>query len=84
MKTYEKPRLMAISLSANDLLCGCVFDAMGPDVDPVIAEIYALLEGIVDPSNPNNFAEGDGCKSIVPISGYCKMTPEGGEIVFAS
>lgn len=77
MKTYEKPRLTALSLSGNDLLCtGCQVDAEEPNMDPdlkAVVDDWKLL-------GKNPFTDDMGCE--VPIEGYCKFTSS--EIVFSS
>lgn len=70
MKTYEKPKLIALSISGNDLLCGC----LKIDDD--------LLESIYEFFGPGAFAASElfegGCSN--PVDGdyefYCKFTSE--------
>lgn len=82
MKTYEKPRLMALSLSGNDRLCGdCAGHTTLRDRSD-IAEAILEIVGI-DPSTCGNSSEIDkgdfetvfssleACAS--PVSAYCKF-----------
>ena len=78
MKAYSKPELVALSLNANDLLCGCRFDvSLGgdQDIDPEIARLYSLM-GITTAQNP--FNANHGCERIIGddfIETYCKFGP---------
>ena len=48
MKTYEKPRLVALSLTSNDMLCGtCNTDVMDEEFDDLIGELFPDVEGEV-------------------------------------
>lgn len=80
-KTYEKPRLVALSLSGNDLLCAaCPIDAVGPNMDPFLSQI------IGDFNIENVFGAGTDCPNGLQVEGYCKFTSSenGGQIVFNS
>ena len=72
MKTYEKPKLIALSLSGNNMLCNtCAVDIIGNNMDPVFkatAEIFGIV------ITENSFASSDPCVDSVDISGYCKFT----------
>ena len=78
MKAYSKPRLVALSLNANDLLCGCKFDVIpGGDgnVDPAIQRLYESL-GINKNNNP--FSGNHPCDTNIDtsfIETYCKFGP---------
>lgn len=79
MKPYEKPRLVALSLSGNDMLCAsCAIDVVGDNMNPTYKEIIDDLFGGVSP----NFGTGEECTDIT-IDGYCKFGPTG-ELVFNS
>ncbi len=49
MKTYEKPRLVALSLTSNDMLCGtCNTDAVGnKEFDDLISEMFPGKEDLL-------------------------------------
>lgn len=71
MKKYEKPRLMALSLSGNDMLCAtCDIDIIG---DNGRKDIIEMLEEIFGPIE-NLFATGEDCKQQIDVEGYCKFT----------
>lgn len=78
MKAYSKPQLVALSLNANDLLCGCKIDVIpGGDgnVDPAIERLYELMG--IDISN-NHFSANHGCSQEITsdvIDIYCKFGP---------
>lgn len=82
MKTYTKPSMMVLSISANDPLClGC---ANGTRNDPYLSAALTDSFGDYD-GNPKFFSEidavgagifdageeGTGCR--VPSDYYCKM-----------
>ena len=82
MKTYEKPKLMVLSISANDLLCrGCVTTTRG----------NSYFTGIFDKHGDNIFDENDfpslapsfttdGCENA--YEAYCKFN--GSNPIFTS
>lgn len=68
MKPYEKPRLMALSLSGNDMLCGnCSPELINnPDLlDDLMKDFdFSLIFG----------SSAGGCTMIIPgLESYCKM-----------
>lgn len=72
MKKYEKPRLMALSLSGNDMLCAaCDIDIYGDNANPIWKDTYGELIG-------NGTAFGEAETQCVDadwqIKGYCKFT----------
>lgn len=68
MKTYEKPRLVALAVSSNDLLCqSCAIDAIGNNMDPVLRR-YLDLYGV---TLEQLFGSGETC--TIPVEGYCKF-----------
>lgn len=68
MKPYEKPRLVALSLSGNDMLCdGCAIDVVGDNADKV------FMETLGDFLNIGN-AFGNEVQCELQIEGYCKYT----------
>lgn len=55
MKTYEKPRLVALSLTSNDMLCGtCNTDVMDEEFDDLIGELFPGVEGEVFSSSSSS------------------------------
>ena len=89
MKTYTKPSMMVLSISANDPLCsGCNFKTRGNALSDVWEGMYATDEnGIVkdgvftyeEALSANLFDEGS-CEN--QLIGYCKM--QFGDIIFTS
>lgn len=86
MKTYEKPKLIALSLAANDMLCsGCGEDPLRDKTDIVqmIIDLNSGVDkdgnGVIDSSEGNALFtdSNDGCTSSVEIEGYCKYTSTG-------
>ena len=81
MKKYTKPALMALSISANDMLCsGCGAD---PARDNGIGAILlgngfdSNGDGIVDWSDfgEKDFGQPEACKNQAPgLESYCKHT----------
>lgn len=72
MKTYEKPKLIALSLSGNNMLCNtCQTDIIGNNMDPAFK---ATMEDFGIVITDNSFASSDSCTAPVDISGYCKFT----------
>lgn len=74
MKTYEKPRLMVLSISANDALCtGC---SKGTRFDPFFQNfdsIYGNDDGVLENGEGGLFAgEADNCTTSFDYDGYCK------------
>ncbi len=81
MKKYEKPRLMALSLSGSNALCACQVDAVGPNMSQ---EIIHALDGLVQPDQISScFEAGYQCQIPVDVEGYCKYGPSG-QTVFNS
>lgn len=80
MKTYEKPRLIALSLSADDMLCsGC--DLKTKDTSDYFVQILNQLfdsneDGYVDSSELGGlFASSEQCSEFNDAFGaYCKFT----------
>ncbi len=75
MKSYEKPRLMVLSVSANDALCACVastrndafFQQFDYDGDKRITYDEVVRSGY--------FGNGEDCN--ISYEKYCKHTPDG-------
>lgn len=81
MKTYMKPRLVALSLTGNDDLCGtCAIDAVEPDMDAALKRALELAGGVdIDIAFASS---ADDCG--VFLSEYCKHAPTTNSILFAS
>lgn len=86
MKEYKKPAMMALSLSANDMLCGdCNVKTRFTD-DPFIkkwTEDFGAggnVPGVLDPGD-NVFGAGEDCS--IELDTYCKYGPTG-QIIFTS
>ena len=69
-KTYEKPKLIALSLSGNNMLCNtCAIDIIGDNADKTFKE---TMDDFFDLDNA--FASYESCTKKIPIDGYCKFT----------
>lgn len=81
MKTYEKPKLIALSLSGNNMLCNtCAVDIIAPypDENQGLVEMLETFYGPVQ----SLFAAYESCTVKPDITGYCKFTgAESGEKV---
>lgn len=85
MKTYTKPRMLTLSLSANDMLClGCSAQTR---FDKNLSNLLFELAGIRDQNGNGIFdkADGeyvklfsttDGCDKKLDYMGYCKFTAD--------
>ena len=67
-KTYEKPKLIALPLSGNNMLCNtCAIDIIGDNADKTFKETMGDFFDL-----NNAFASYESsCK--IPIDGYCKF-----------
>ena len=80
MKPYEKPKLIALSLSGSSALCAsCVIDAKGPNMDPSFQRALKIMDWY-DPGKQSAitgvFTTDDaGC--ALKVEGYCKYVPDG-------
>ncbi len=88
MKTYEKPKLMVLSISANDALCtGCSIRTRGdaswsifdPNWDGVLTRDEANNVGLF---GSNEDESGGSCSAVV--EGYCKFNGTDPALVFTS
>lgn len=69
LKVYEKPKLVALSVSGNDVLCAaCKIDVVGPNADPVFDQIIKDMEAV----GMKPLVQEDGCQH--PVEGYCKFS----------
>lgn len=75
MKIYEKPRLMVLSVSANDALCAGCSKAMRGDplADILDKPPYGDNNGVFNKDDPI-FANGEGCTYTGEYTQYCKFT----------
>lgn len=84
MKVYQKPKMLTLSLSANDMLCsGCTIGTRNTN-DPFLqylTQLYGGDDGLLDPNDPVFGASAEGCSVIVDL--YCKFGPND-QIVFTS
>ena len=82
-KTYEKPKLIALSLSGNNRLCGDCAGKITLSDNPSIADAILMLAGRNDESDgvpglskgdfEGLFGQEDQCKGA-RIEAYCKFT----------
>ena len=83
MKIYEKPKLMVLSISANDMLCsGCEHPTKGDDI---LAMFDADENGYLDDGDFGKVGgmfteDSESCTN--KYTGYCKHT--GSAIIFTS
>ena len=81
MKTYEKPRLTAISLSGNGALCqACAIDVVGDNADQNVLELLTMT---YDADIDKLFDDGS-CSIGVDLNGYCNFGPTADMTVFNS
>lgn len=81
-KTYEKPKLIALSLSGNNMLCNtCAIDIMGDNADKTFKETMGDFFDV-----NKAFADYEPCTEQIKIVGYCKFTgaDRGGQVVVNS
>ena len=84
MKVYEKPKLMVLSVSANDALCACDTSLR---YNEGLKNALALIAGDKAPplnetEMKNVFTTDDDCADQISYEGYCKFT--GAQNVFIS
>ena len=80
MKAYVKPAMMALSISANDMLCGgsCVVKTRDT-TDSLILNLNKTwgaggeYKDILDPKD-NVFGDATNCDPDRILEGYCKYT----------
>ena len=69
-KTYDKPKLIALSLSGNNMLCNtCAIDIMGDNADKTFKETMGDFFDV-----NKAFASYEQCEKPISIDGYCKFT----------
>ena len=77
MKKYEKPKLMVLSISANDALCNSCGRSLRYDEDLqfTLGNMVGNKDGILDSNEMTSvFSTEDGCSMPVDYDGYCKFT----------
>ena len=79
MKPYEKPKLIALSLAGNSVLCSsCTIDAKGANMDESFRRALGIA-GWLDASGTEAvsgvFTTEDPCG--LEVLGYCKFVPNG-------
>lgn len=79
MKAYVKPAMMALSISANDMLCSGTCEVTTRDsTDPIIQSLNKMWgaggenNDILDPKD-NVFGNVTDCADRI-LEGYCKYT----------
>ena len=84
MKVYEKPKLMVLSISANDALCSGCDDTVRYDVKlrEYLGNYYGDADGTLTDDELANLFEADSCSEEVFYDGYCKFT--GTNMMFSS
>ena len=94
MKTYVKPAMMALSISANDMLCGNCTKPTRNDMGWILAldgldfgEGKILVkdsnnDGAISESETNLFAADEDCR--VTYENYCKFSGADDVKVFTS
>lgn len=83
MKKYEKPRLTALSLGTNDMLCGSCANRGASilvkdniDVFEPLASLFGNYDDKLERSDFNNiFAATEQCSETLDfLEAYCKFT----------
>lgn len=75
MKAYEKPKLMVLSVSANDALCACTASTKD---DSFFNQFDSNNDGRITWKEVNDsgyFGSGEDCG--IQYVKYCKHTPDG-------
>lgn len=83
MKTYEKPKMMVLSFTANDALCSCAaktrFDKNLSNVLEIAYSSYGVtVDGFFTPAEGASaqlFDSANSCNNV--YEPYCKNTPAG-------
>lgn len=85
MKVYEKPKLMVLSVSANDVLCsGCAIGTRG-DEDWLDFDLdHDNLFTKADADQLKMFGTDDGAQCTTKVYGYCKFNSVNAELLFTS
>ena len=74
MKSYDKPRLMVLSVSANDALCGsCTKGTRYAPIFQQIAPNYGNKDNVLE-YGEGLFGDNSDCEIASEYDGYCKFT----------
>lgn len=86
MKAYAKPAMMALSISANDQLCGSCTFSTRENQDKFSSYLYMPEaewkddgDGILEPGESAIFGLGEDCRVV--YDGYCKHKAVENELV---
>ena len=86
MKEYKKPAMMALSISANDQLCGSC--DIGTRNNPEYSDLDAKFgnrDGLFDQTDVDSFGLfGSGEDCDFECTGYCKFTANDNQSLFTS
>ena len=78
MKTYQKPVMIALSLTGNEQLCGSCTNSLKNDssFNSLIADLVGDSNGKLTESEFNALfaSAADTCTNIVDVEIYCKFT----------
>ena len=85
MKIYEKPKLMVLSVSANDVLCsGCTIGTRGDENWLVFDQDGDNLFTKAEADQLKMFGTEDGAQCTTVVYGYCKFNSVSAELLFTS
>lgn len=82
MKTYEKPKLIALSLSGNDHLCGSCDGGLKLGSMKETDALYMYFSAILDTNQDKKISRDEFMSSsafgndescTIPVTGYCKF-----------
>lgn len=78
MKVYSKPKMLTLSISANDALCaGCTAQTrFNPTLNSLLIAAFGDKDndGLFEPGDSNAFAAVEQCEYDWSMEGYCKFT----------
>lgn len=78
MKVYSKPKMLTLSISANDALCaGCtVRTRFDPTLNSLLIGAFGDgdKDGLFEPGDSKAFALVEACTEQYDYEGYCKFT----------
>ena len=86
MKSYEKPRLMVLSISANDAICGgCQVSTRNDAWFKLMDSQVGNQNGVFELGEGGLFANAeDNCSVPTDYNGYCKFSGADGYKLFTS
>lgn len=83
-KTYEKPKLIALSLSGNNMLCNtCAVDIIGSNMNDEFRQMLEDLDININDLD-QAFGENDCEGKKTTIIGYCKFNGADNRVVINS